>query len=333
MKCERAKKIRGNGSTFEEKFSEQLLKMKGRYNLFRILIVVNVVSVLIAILWIYLTNEVLRLYIENKEEPIKIGILKGWIYVLIISIIVGGLSYLAMKKLEALEREIYMGFEELSGVYLKLDESHKKLMSSEESLRRQYDLLLESQQKLKDNEEWYRLISEGTNDGIWDEKNGERYFSDRWFEITGYSKEELKFLGNWEKLIHPEDKEGFLNNIKDLRDRKGDFYRNEYRLRTKDGKYRWILAKAKICYNEDGSIKRMAGSHTDITELKEYEEALIRRAYYDVLTGLPNRMSLNEDLYREIIVKKNARGAMFLLIWIILNTLTIQWDMALASSF
>lgn len=311
MNSGKNRKLGESNSAFWDKFSKHLLHIESGFNPVSVSARIAVVYLIFGALWILLSDKILQAAVKDRDILMEISMLKGWIYVLITGILIGSLVYSAVKRLWSAEKQILLGYEELTAAHEQLEAAHEELMASEEELREQYNLLMENQKKLQDQEEWYRLISEGTNDGIWDEKNGERFFSDRWFEITGFSREELREIGDWRNLIHPEDKEGFLKSYNELVTNKNHYYNHEYRMKAKDGNYKWILAKAKVAYKEDGGIYRMAGSHTDITELKEYQEKLHHMAYYDSLTGLPNRLSLYEDLSKEFSTKGACSGALF----------------------
>lgn len=145
---------------------------------------------------------------------------------------------------------------------------------------------------LRKSSEQYMLAVEGSRDGIWDWdiENNSVFLSKRWKEIVGYSEDELENkLGVFEGMLHPDDRERVDKYMKHYL--KGEFkhYDIEFRMKHKDGTYRWIMARGEALYDKKGIPFRMAGSHTDITEKKEMEKKLEALAATDDLTGLWNR--------------------------------------------
>ena len=137
--------------------------------------------------------------------------------------------------------------------------------------------LREHREALEASEERLSLVIKGSNDGIWDwnVKTNDVYFSPRWKSMLGYEDHEIKNnLVAWENLIHPDDLERARNVINHHFENITPSYQLEHRLRHKDGSYRWILARGVASRNEDGSPVRMAGSHVDLTELKQAEQKL-----------------------------------------------------------
>ena len=129
-------------------------------------------------------------------------------------------------------------------------------------------------EKLRISEERYKLSVEGSRDGLWDWAlmTSELYLSSRGKEILGYKENELlNSYDTWIKLLHPDDKENTLSELNKHLEKKTSHYEVELRLKCKNGKYKWILARGKAIFNNDGKAYRMAGSITDISERKEFE--------------------------------------------------------------
>lgn len=131
---------------------------------------------------------------------------------------------------------------------------------------------------LRDSEERYALAVLGSRDGIWDWNisTGRVYRSARLKEILGVEDLRDTFEGFWE-LILEEDRERGLRAMRDHLERRTP-YEIECRTRTPKGEVRWICARGQALWDKDGTPIRMAGSLSDITARKQYEETLRQRA-------------------------------------------------------
>jgi len=138
---------------------------------------------------------------------------------------------------------------------------------------------LSAQRRLRESEERWQLALRGNNDGLWD-WNAETdtvFYSPRWKEMLGYSDDELpNHTSEWVARLHPEDIDRVRAELQDHLDRKTPYYATEYRIRAKDGSYRWVLARGQAQWNAENQPIRMVGSHTDITERKLEQESLKR---------------------------------------------------------
>ena len=155
-------------------------------------------------------------------------------------------------------------------------------------------------QDLAESEFRWRFAIEGGGDGVWDRdlQTGQEKYSRRWKEMLGYSEDEiLPDHQEWESRIHPDDRLAVLASDADYLCGKAPSYVTEYRLRCKDGSYKWILSRGMIVSRDPtGKPLRTIGTHTDISERKNHERQLERIARYDSLTLLPNRVLLAELL-------------------------------------
>jgi PAS domain S-box-containing protein len=158
--------------------------------------------------------------------------------------------------------------------------------------------LREHREALEASEERLSMVIKGSNDGIWDwnVKTNDIYLSPRWKSMLGYEDHEIEnTFAAWQKLIHPDDLERARNVINHYLENITPSYQLEHRLRHKDGSYRWILARGVAARNEDGSPVRMAGSHVDLTELKQAEQNL-RQTNESLLRSQTKLQSTLSDL-------------------------------------
>jgi diguanylate cyclase (GGDEF)-like protein/PAS domain S-box-containing protein len=145
---------------------------------------------------------------------------------------------------------------------------------------------------LRESEERYALAMRGSNDGLWDWdlRTNQIYFSPRWKSMIGFGEEEFgQNPQAWFSRVHPDDLEKLHSDLQAHLDGSSAYFENEHRLLHKDGNYRWFQCRGQSVWDVDGRANRIAGSITDITDRKFAEQKLLHYAFYDKLTGLPNR--------------------------------------------
>ncbi|WP_322744953.1 PAS domain-containing protein [Leptolyngbya ectocarpi] len=132
-------------------------------------------------------------------------------------------------------------------------------------------------EKLRQSEERWQLALQGNNDDIWDWNiaAGQIFYSVRWKNMLGYDDSEIGHQkSEWERRLHPEDRDRVLQATQAHLDRHTPFFTEEYRLRCKDGQYKWILDRGQALWDADGNPIRMVGSHTDISDRKRNEATI-----------------------------------------------------------
>lgn len=203
----------------------------------------------------------------------------------------------------------------LQNSYQELEVTYEELTAMQEELMEQYDRLVDSQEAMARSEERYRLVTEATNDGIWEEdhRTGDVYYSDRWYDLMEMERDDGVKNPFSMDMIHPDDLEEFNRKLGEHIIGKTDHYQVEYRLRLGSGEYKWFNAKGKALFGANGEVYRIAGSNTDIDVLKKSQQSLHELAYYDALSNLPNKQSLKNELNRLIRRDPSARAALFFL--------------------
>jgi len=124
---------------------------------------------------------------------------------------------------------------------------------------------------------WKSALS-GAKHGVWDWNIITKTvaFDVKWKSMLGYTDDEINNESSeWQRLLHPMDKERSEKVITDFIHGKGNVLNLEYRLRAKDNKWVWIVARGDVVSRtKDGYIARIIGTHTDITAKKNLELAL-----------------------------------------------------------
>jgi PAS domain S-box-containing protein len=135
--------------------------------------------------------------------------------------------------------------------------------------------LAEQFQRLKEKDERLSLVIQGSSDGIWDWDllANEVYFSPRFRELLGYT-DEAEFRRGFfmTTSLHPDDRERVLGAQYDHLENKTPFDET-YRLRRRDGSYRWFRGRGQARWDGEGKAYRYAGSITDIHAQKMSEAA------------------------------------------------------------
>jgi diguanylate cyclase (GGDEF)-like protein/PAS domain S-box-containing protein len=166
-----------------------------------------------------------------------------------------------------------------------------------------------AQAALQESENLWKLAMDSTGDGVWDWDipTGTENYSRRLLEMYGFEQGELEErITTLDGRTHPDDLERMVSDRRAHFDGLTPTYYNEHRVRCKDGSWKWILTRGMVIGRDaQGQPLRMIGTHTDITERKNSEALILQQAFYDTLTGLPNRRMLRDRLEQE--VKKSRR--------------------------
>lgn len=171
------------------------------------------------------------------------------------------------------------------------------------------------------------------------------YFSERFYEYTGTPVGSLEGFA-WMDYVHPEDVERVKIQWDECIE-SGESYQAEYRLRGRNGQYRWFRARAVPVRDRDGNILKWHGTCSDIHDSKLLEESMrgtsmalekTVRERTEVLRRLSSRlMTMQDDERRRIArelhdsVGQELAAAKMIVEGVILNS-TVQSDKALVEA-
>ena len=141
--------------------------------------------------------------------------------------------------------------------------------------------LKKAEDALQNTSRRLRTAVEAANIGLWDWdlKTNEVFYSPEWKRQIGYEEHEISnAFSEWESRIHPDDLEQAVKRVRTYLEDPWRDYENEFRLRHKDGSYRWIRVQGSLLHDEQGNPVRMLGCHLDVTEQKRSQDAQLRLA-------------------------------------------------------
>ena len=142
----------------------------------------------------------------------------------------------------------------------------------------------ERTRQLKQSEERWQFALEGAGEGVWDwsPQTDMVWFSRHWKAMIGFADDEFPNTRDaFFERIHPDDIARVRDEIR-MHLQAGEqapVFISEYRMRCKDGSWKWILARGKLVGSDaGGGASRMIGIHKDITQRKQSELSLARES-------------------------------------------------------
>ncbi|HUF82682.1 MAG TPA: PAS domain S-box protein, partial [Burkholderiales bacterium] len=158
----------------------------------------------------------------------------------------------------------------------------------------------QAEQELRQAQQRLQVAVHGGGVGLWDWDlgTGVVYFSPEWKQQLGYGEHDIPdAIEEWQSRIHPDDRARVSAELEEFLVQRRSEYRSEFRLRHKDGSYRWILSRASAQLGENGNVERMFGCHVDVTDQKQAEaerlenavrqrDALVREVHHRIKNSL-----------------------------------------------
>lgn len=204
----------------------------------------------------------------------------------IVSKLIGAFGFFAFLATTPIIAVVYFTYT----TYLKNIEASQ---SQAEQAERHVDALRESEERFRSAFDHAAGMALVAPDGRWIQVNRSLC------EMLGYSEEEL-LAGNFQPIIHPDDLNLMLEQLKKLHAGAISSLQLEQRYLHKNRQPRWVLLSVTTVNDAQKRSANLIFQMQDITDRKQAEEKLVHDAFHDALTGLPNRVLFMDHLKQSV---------------------------------
>jgi PAS domain S-box-containing protein len=180
--------------------------------------------------------------------------------------------------------------------------------------------------KIKESVEQYEIVSEATNDAIYEWNFAHNYLNwNKGFQVLFGHDRCDKDLDRWFNNLHPEDKDAVIAHLNATMQSNEAKFTLEYRFKCADGQFKHVLDRGYLIYDDAGKPMRIIGAMQDVTDrinyiqrLEEKNEKLIEiswmqshvvRAPLAQILGLSELLACDERDKEKMQLLKRLRGS------------------------
>jgi len=198
------------------------------------------------------------------------------------------------------DKKLFDSHQELTAIY-------KKLLVTEDDLRKQYETIQNYAHEIAVLNQKYEIAIKGTDSAVWEMQmdTKEIFISSSLGGILKQnSKQRENVMDLLKRILSDEIQVALINEYDNLlKDVKNEID-IQLSIQVENG-VKWVLVRGQGVRDINGSIILLYGIILDITQIKEQELHIQNMANHDYLTGIPNRMYFEAKLKEEL-DKKNA---------------------------
>jgi diguanylate cyclase (GGDEF)-like protein/PAS domain S-box-containing protein len=181
--------------------------------------------------------------------------------------------------------------------------------------RRAAESFLEAKSRaLAESEARFRALADTTSDLVClhDPDGTFQYLSPSLRRLLGYEPEELVGAPPFDR-VHPEDRALVEKMYATAAHSGAKTVEFTFRVRRRGGAFLWFESVLTPILGRDGEVLQLQSSSRDVTERKRTEDELVRLAFHDELTGLPNRALLLDRIGQALAVTRRTRQSIAVL--------------------
>ncbi len=173
-----------------------------------------------------------------------------------------------------------------------------------------------AQHALQISEERLQHVIAGADLGFWDwqYQTGHHEVSDRWLEILGLERSDLRNdVTDWSERVHPDDFPQVEKVVQQAIEHRRP-YRAEFRMRHKRGHWVWIEGSGYVAeWDSEGNPVRLCGTHQEIDQRKLAQALLLEneKRFRELLENLPNIAVQGYDRHHRVIFWNSASEKLF----------------------
>lgn len=234
---------------------------------------ISAIYMVAGVLWILLSDKVVELMVANKEDLMRLSMLKGWFYVFVTALMIYLLIRSALMRIKSTEEKLRGSYKRLSKINQELAVAYEQVDASQNELKLQYEKIVENQRRLKAYEK--ELEYQAYHD-----------------QLTGLQNRRA-LIGRLDQLIAQEDPGQVallivdIDNFKYINDTMGHVFGDNLLIKVSE--------RLGQLTEKNGRIFRLSGDSYVVLLENNQEEEAIEKLALKLLKGFESRFEITDS--------------------------------------